>query len=313
MATCDDPRFSSAVPACVKETCFEYKGVVFPKIMTSQSLEALENMDVRPDDLFLITYAKSGTTWMQQIVLLVSFEGDASKLEGDHVLFRIPFLEIVSTRNHPNVTRGYADVVRDWDSPRMMKSHALPRFLPPSIRSDQPKAKVIYVVRNPKDAAVSYYHFCRYLHGMPAYESWDVFFEEFIAGRAPQGSWFENVLPWWKKRHHPNVLFLKFEDMKKDPRGAVVQVARFMGKSLRDEVIDRIVEDSSFGSMKKSASSNPDFILERREEGKKEGASFMRKGAVGNWKEYFTEEQNRRFDELYEKEIEGTGLELQFE
>ena len=69
------------------------------------------------------------------------------------------------------------------DSPRILKSHALPNFLPADIATD-PKAKVIYVARNPKDAAVSLYHFCLYFADLPDYSSWGDFFEDFIADRS---------------------------------------------------------------------------------------------------------------------------------
>ena len=69
------------------------------------------------------------------------------------------------------------------DSPRILKSHCLQDWLPQEIRPSDPQAKVIYVARNPKDAAVSYYHFCRFLPQEPSYENWDVFFHEFLADR----------------------------------------------------------------------------------------------------------------------------------
>nr|XP_054767555.1 sulfotransferase 1C2A-like [Lytechinus pictus] len=176
--------------------------------------------------------------------------------------------------------------------------------------------QVIYVARNPKDTAVSYYHFCRYIPILPTYESWDVFFEEFLANRAPQGSWFENVLPWWRKRNHPNVLFLKYEDMKKDLTGAVRQIAEFMGKSPSDDVIAKIAEASTFKAMKNNPASNPDTLImadiEQAGMEKPKDKSFMRKGVVGDWKNYFTDDQNKRFDELYEKEMAGSGLEFEF-
>ena len=68
------------------------------------------------------------------------------------------------------------------NSPRVLKSHALHKFLPNDLIVD-PKAKVIYVARNPKDVAVSMYHFCLYVNDLPNYSSWDEFFEEFVAGR----------------------------------------------------------------------------------------------------------------------------------
>ena len=68
------------------------------------------------------------------------------------------------------------------DAIRILKTHALPKFLPDAI-TDDPKAKVIYVARNPKDTVVSYYHFSKYIVTMPNYASWDEFFEEFIADR----------------------------------------------------------------------------------------------------------------------------------
>ncbi|XP_071484085.1 sulfotransferase 1A1-like [Diadema antillarum] len=307
--------FSFEVPSCVAESCYEYRGVVMPDGMPPQCMKALENFPLRPDDIFIITYPKSGTTWMQQIMLLIKFDGDASKLEGQHVMLLIPFLDVVdffSTKDF-NTAPPMADYAKDMPSPRVLKTHCLSDWLPLGIRTDDPEAKVIYIGRNPKDTAVSYYHFCLHVLDLPSYESWDIFFEEFIAGRAPQGSWFENVLPWWRRRNHPNVLFLKYEDMKKDPTDTVKQVARFMGNSLSDDVINRIVEGSTFSAMKKSKSSNPDSILILSEDAKKQGTSFMRKGAIGDWKNYFSEDQNRRFDELYTKEMAGSGLEFQFE
>ncbi|XP_071484078.1 sulfotransferase 1A1-like [Diadema antillarum] len=310
----DQPIFSSEVPACVKEKCYEYRGVIVPNHMPRRALVALENFEVRPDDTFVITYIKSGTTWMQQIMLLVRYEGDVAKLEGEHIMAMVPFLDIVDVNKAPL----FSDYAKDMPSPRILKTHCLPDWLPLDIRSDDPKVKVIYVARNPKDTAVSLYHFCRLLRHLPSYETWDIFFEEFIAGRAIMGSWFENVLPWWRRRNHPNVLFLKYEDMKKDHRGAVEQVASFMGKALSDDVMDRIVEASTFSAMKKSKSSNPDSLitssgLATSENTMKSGSSFMRKGAIGDWQNYFTVDQNRRFDELYAKEMAGTGLEFQFE
>ncbi|XP_071506514.1 sulfotransferase 1A1-like [Diadema antillarum] len=316
----DEPIFSFEVPLCVKETCHEYRGVVMPNIMPPRALKALENFKVRPDDIFVVTFPKSGTTWMQQIVLLTLHEGDVSKLDGGHIITKVPFLEMVDIHNHtdPRKAPPLADVAREMPSPRILKSHCRLSWLPEDIRTDEPKAKVIYVARNPKDTAVSVFHFCHFVDHLPSYNSWDVFFEEFIAERAPQGSWFENVLPLWERRNHPNVLFLKYEDMKKNLRGTVEQVARFIGKSLSDDVIDRIVEASTFGAMKKSKSANPDFLKAELDPSQKEpesktSSSFMRKGVVGDWKNYFTDDQSRRFDELYAEKMTGSGLEFQFE
>ncbi|XP_071491204.1 sulfotransferase 1C2-like [Diadema antillarum] len=303
-------EFSSEVPECVRKTCYEYRGVIMPNFMPTRCMRKLEHFETRPDDLFVISYPKSGTTWIQQLALLIRFDGNLSLLADQHIMTLVPFLDSVDFLNLTNVDTAatYIDMAASMPSPRIMKSHSLLNWLPPDIRSHDPKVKVIYVARNPKDVAVSYFHFCHYSPLLPSYDSWDTFFEEYIEGRAPQGSWFENVLPWWKRRNHPNVLFLKYEDMKKDLHTAVVQIMQFMGKSLPSDVIDQIVAASTFDAMKKSPSSNPDLQAGRTIE----RGSFMRKGAVADWKNYFSDEQSCRFDELYKKELAESGLDFDF-
>ena len=66
-------------------------------------------------------------------------------------------------------------------SPRLLKSHLPEHLLPTQIFSK--KAKIVYVVRNPKDLAVSFYHFHKWAPDLPQYESWDHFFDDYIAGR----------------------------------------------------------------------------------------------------------------------------------
>ena len=73
------------------------------------------------------------------------------------------------------------DLIEMMPSPRLLKSHLPEHLLPAQIFSK--KAKIVYVVRNPKDLAVSFYHFHKYVPELPQYESWDQFFDDFIVGK----------------------------------------------------------------------------------------------------------------------------------
>ena len=66
-------------------------------------------------------------------------------------------------------------------SPRFFKSHLPDHLIPPDVFTK--KAKIVYVARNPKDLAVSYYYFCRWQPMMPKFETWDKFFDAFMKGR----------------------------------------------------------------------------------------------------------------------------------
>ncbi|KAK3745841.1 hypothetical protein QZH41_014930 [Actinostola sp. cb2023] len=175
------------------------------------------------------------------------------------------------------------------------------------------KPKYIYVIRNPKDVAVSFYH---HYQGFKMYEfdhPWDEFFEMFIENKVVYGSWYDHVLGWWAHRDDPKILFLKYEDMKKDLPCAVQQITKFVGKDLSPEMVERIADQTTFSAM--STDSKGRFYDDEEMETKHRvpGATrFIRKGEVGDWRNYFTEEQSRRFDELYEQNMAGSGLELEF-
>ena len=124
-------------------------------------------------------------------------------------------------------------------------------------------------------------------------------------GKVESGLWFDHVLEWWKHNDDANVLFLKFEDMKKDLPAAVNTVASFIGYSLSAEVLAKITQQSTFQSMKSSNTASRSW--ETRKEGE---PPFMRKGAVGDWRNLFTQEQSAEFDAIYAERTKGTGLDF---
>ena len=107
-----------------------------------------------------------------------------------------------------------------------------------------------------------------------------------------------------------NILFVKYEDMKIDLRGVVEQVADFVGYDLDPFVVDKIVEGSTFTSMKNNPATNltSNSIFKRRV-GCKE---FIRKGVIGDWTTMFTVSQSKLLDEKYERLMKGTGLQFNF-
>ncbi|XP_072179329.1 sulfotransferase 1A1-like [Diadema setosum] len=325
------------LPECAKNLCYEKDGYILSFFMTPNCIEKTKAFKTRPDDVFIVTYPKTGTTWAQLVAYLVKVDGDEKMLEGRHIMEEVKFLEtpdleseeelpsaeeemneatagsrafrLLQQLQNARTTCDVADAM-PRDSSRILKTHVMPVWLPENLRDD-PKVKVIYMARNPKDTAVSFYHFCMYIRGLPKYESFDQFMEEFLAGRLPVGDYFDHTLYWTKLRNHPNVLFLTYEDMKQDPRKAVVQIAEFMGKSLPDDVIDKIVKLSSFDAMKKSASTDMSQAAAFKQEVDDSGnKSFFRKGIVGDWKNIMSEDHRRRVGALFEKKFAGTGLVL---
>ena len=101
--------------------------------------------------------------------------------------------------------------------------------------------------------------------------------------------------------------------MKKDLHHAIKTIASFIGYKLEPQVVDSIAEQCTFQSMQKAFA--PQFRKGATDSGwvKKESDwSFFRKGQAGDWRNYFTEDQNRRFDEEYAKRMSGSGLNFEF-
>ncbi|XP_072037926.1 sulfotransferase 1C2-like [Amphiura filiformis] len=300
-----------------EELTYTYEGTRLLKVSPESTMNDMKTFQVREDDLYLISYPKAGTTWMQEIISMVVHEGNEEEVNKTHVFFRFPFLEMswVSHYSQVDMLPPTHKLIEQMDSPRMIKSHLPGELLPPQIYEKKPK--VVYVARNPKDCAVSFYHFHNLDMTLQSYKTWDAFFTEFYDGTVYNGSWFSHNLFWWNKRHEPNVLFMKYEDMKKDLKGAVKQTAKFLGKQLTDDVVARIADHCTFAKMKKNLSANPDTLGFneddcKKEEKKKAQPSFMRKGKVGDWKNYFSVAQNDLFDRRFQETMADTGLDFDF-
>ncbi len=93
--------------------------------------------------------------------------------------------------------------------------------------------------------------------------------------------------------------------MKRNPRTAVTSIASFLGYSLTDEVIDKIVIDTSFDKMKDNKAANKKYVDSLSVNG---GSDFMRKGIIGDWRNVFSPEQSAMMDALVEEKLAGSGL-----
>ena len=242
---------------------------------------------------------------MQQMVKLLRNGGQPDGVRLDE---SIPWLDVLDSEY--GKVLGYT---RDMEtsskllSPRAFKSHLLYDLVPGGLPHTSP-AKYIYVMRNPKDAIVSFWH---HLQNLGENTPWDAYIAKMLSKENLFAGWFTHVLGWWEHRDSPNILFVKYEDMKNDPFETARTVGLFIGiESVTDELLQNVIKHSSFSSMKKDSSSNYNWMV-----GKvfsREGY-FFRKGEIGSWRERFSEEQSKQFDEIYAEKIASSGLKLQFE
>uniref|UniRef100_A0A8C3Q366 Sulfotransferase n=1 Tax=Geospiza parvula TaxID=87175 RepID=A0A8C3Q366_GEOPR len=258
----------------------------------------------RPDDLLLSTYPKSGTTWLSEIMDMIYQDGNVEKCRRDAIYNRVPFLELRA----PGETSGI-ELLENTPSPRLVKTHLPVQLLPTSFWEKD--CKIIYMARNPKDVAISYYYFHQMakIHHDPGTKA--EFLENFMAGKVPYGSWYDHVRGWWEKKQEKKILYLFYEDMKKDPRREVQKILQFLGKELAEGTVDRILHHTSFQEMKKNPAANYETVLPALMD--HSISPFLRKGISGDWKNHFTVAQNERFDQHYQELMAGSDLHFQME
>ncbi|XP_060892790.1 sulfotransferase family 5A, member 1 [Labrus mixtus] len=276
-----------------------FHGICFPgHLHTQDSLQLALKFPFQDTDILIVSYPKSGTTWMQEIVSLISNKGD-------------PHL----SQNVPNWTRSpwleqyyFAAILEASPStPRVITTHLPYHLLGPGLHSS--KAKVIYVSRNPKDVAVSFYHFHKMANFLPEAGSFPQFLKLFLEGTLSYGSWFDHVKGWTNQPATVNnLLHITYEEMSLDLHGAIKRLSSFLQCPLVEDEVNNCVKHCTFNSMKHNNMVNytlvsPDIMDHNK-------GSFMRKGKTGDWKNMFTDEQNQYFNSVFKSEMQDCTLEF---
>ena len=257
-------------------------------------------------DVFVMTFAKSGTNWMMQIVYQLIHHGQG---EFGHIHDVVPWPDAALMSP---MMRHYAIPLAQataWQTAperkRVIKTHLDWEFLP---HSEQ--ARYIAVIRDPKDAFVSAYFFLKDSGMGSVMPPVEMMHRLFVTDRFMLGeSWPANAAAFWAQRNRPNVLVLSFKSMKRDLEGTVRRIAGFLGIHVSDDIIQEVCRKSSFSFMKS--------IDEKFAPGKMslwgKTATMMRKGQQGGSGELLTREQQQAIDEHCIAELKRLGSDLPYE
>jgi hypothetical protein len=229
-------RKRSTMPA------FDYEGVSGPtKVSSPEVFERAKNYRPRPEDVFVVTQMRSGTTWMQQLVyeIVTRGQGDLSDQGHGHLYATSPWIDAVNS-----VPLEDAPLVGQKPT-RIIKSH-LPTVLCPF--SEQ--ARYIYVARHPVSCFASIVDFNRSMLG-PLLPPITTLVDWFCSDRMYWLPWPRHVDGWWQwAESRDNVLFVHYEEMKGDFAAVRDRIARFLGYSLTADEQRRVDERCSFQYMK---------------------------------------------------------------
>ena len=225
---------------------------------------------------------------MAALVPLVQKDGDMEKVNAmGHMQDRVPYVEIC----FPGVP-SYLQTLDKRTSPVVLKSHLRYEFAKRQVEAG--KLKVILVLRNPKDTLVSFYHMYKSQEVLGKFPgTFHDFFQLFKAKRLMYGDIFDWIKGWWDQRNRDNILVVKYEDMIKDCAGVVRKVAKFLGQDLNDKVVDNIVQSCSIKNMRKDPMVNIQNAAVDMAAG-----NFYRKGEIGDWKNYLSEEESKIVDQF---------------
>jgi aryl sulfotransferase len=261
----------------------------------------------RDDDIIIATYAKSGTTWVQQIVAQMLYQGDPDLAVAE----LSPWLDL---RVPPKEVK--LPLVEAQTGRRILKTH-----LPVDALVFSPRAKYLYIGRDGRDVVWSLYN-----HHANANAGWYAALND-TPGRVgpaitpppadirdywrdwmeqdgyPFWPFWDNVRSWWAIRALPNVLYVHFNDLKRDMPGEMRRIAAFLDIAIDEARWPQIVEYCTFAWMKKNAVKSVPLGGAFWDGG---AETFINKGINGRWSDTLSAQQCAEYEARAEREL-GTA------
>ena len=262
------------------------------------------DFEYRNDDIIIATYAKAGTTWVQQIVAQLLFDG-AADLETAEMS---PWMDLRVPPKEVKLPLVMAQTHR-----RFLKTHLPVDAL---VFSDQ--ARYVYIGRDGRDVVWSMYNHhvnangawydalnkTPGLVGPPIGEPADTvrqYYEEWLERDGyPWWSFWENAKSWWAIKDLPNVYFLHFADLKKDMPGEIRRLAEFLDIEINENNWDDILLHCSFDYMKANATKSVPLGGAFWDGGAK---TFINKGTNGRWRDTLNEDDVQKYEQRAVQEL----------
>ncbi|XP_059177398.1 sulfotransferase 6B1-like [Physella acuta] len=235
---------------------------------------------LRADDILVCGYPKTGCHWTWEIMVMIL----KGKAEYSDIGKLVTMLELANP-----------ELIESTPSPRILNTHAWFEELPSELRTL--KNKIVLTTRNPKDVAVSLYN--HHINLTDMFSGYNSQFKDWMPlwlnGTVEYGSFVEFHQKWDQAiREFPDhpILIMSYEKMKQDLEGAVRRLATFLEVDLTEEQIQDITRAAEFDVMKAKFKGSPSDVL-------------IRKGEVGDWKNWFTDVMSEEVDK-WKSELDKT-------
>ncbi|XP_046559664.1 sulfotransferase 1B1-like isoform X4 [Haliotis rubra] len=267
----------------------EVDSVRYPFFYNEDIVRNMPEVTCRDDDVMLCGHIRSGTHWCYEIVNMLLSKSTASVPHTKHDLHvESVDLETLDSRTSPRVLNGH------------MQFNRLPKQV------TEKRVKIIYLLRDPRDVAVSWYQLMeknfRYRGGLSIcpFPDW---LKLFCDGELEWGSWFDHVTSWERAmlqhEDHP-FLVVHYEDLISDPRREVIRMNEFLGTEADDEFCEEVAAACQFSNMKENKCSITQIL---------NGETIhYNKGHVGSWRSWFTLEMISYFNQVYQKKMRYTRI-----
>ncbi|XP_048730848.2 sulfotransferase 1E1-like isoform X2 [Ostrea edulis] len=286
----------------------EFDGMMLPPFTplredVKKRFEEIRNLACRKDDIILVTYPKSGTHWVWEIICMLL----KNKAEYSKEVKEFLFLEAI-----PDLS-----ILDNIPSPRPLNTHLPYRWLP--TQHIESGGKIVHVVRNPKDVAVSFYHHVFNTKEFGDISDFKSFYENIYMGSVqPMGGWFayETEFEQAKINETSNAIFtVQYESLKKNPIQEIKRLSKYLDVDVNDEIIAEIADKCSFRRLKEANGTVKDHsrITRRSPKYKEIMLKMYRKGEIGDWKNHFTVAINEQFDAKFKEVMKDSKIEVQYE